>query len=55
MTLYDNIDSLLREDIPYTGEGFIWKQLELKQINIRRFLYGISIIRNNNKIEQVVS
>jgi hypothetical protein len=53
LTLYDDIDSLLKEDIPYTGEGFTWKQLELKKINIRRFLYGISIIRDN-RIERVV-
>jgi len=54
MTVFNTIDTLLKEDCPHTGEGFLWKQLELQNIHIKRFTCSYALMRNNNVLETIV-
>ena len=54
MTAYDSIDVLLKEDCPHTCEGFLWKQLQLQNISIKRFMYGYGLVRKNNVYEPFI-
>ena len=40
MCLYNNIDNLLKEDIPYCSEGFLWKHILNTKIINRRFIFN---------------
>jgi hypothetical protein len=56
MLAYTNIQTLLgQEDCPHTCEGFIWKQIVMRQINIQLFNMKYSVIRANNVIETVIN
>jgi hypothetical protein len=54
MTAFDTIDSLLKEECPHTGEGFLWKQLLNTNTPIKRFMCTYGIMRPNNVLEPVV-
>jgi hypothetical protein len=54
MTVYDTIDSLLKEECPHTGEGFLWKQLLNTNTSIKRFMFMYGLMRENNRLEPLV-
>jgi hypothetical protein len=54
MLIYSNIKILLEEDCPHTGEGFIWKQLMMKDINVNLINTKYSLVRKNNVIEPLI-
>jgi hypothetical protein len=54
MSVFDNINDFIAEDeCPHTGEGFLWANLILKNIPIKRLEIGFSVKRKNN-VELVV-
>jgi hypothetical protein len=54
MTVYDNIDALLKEDCPHTGEGFLWKQIQGTGLVNKRFMMMYGFIRGNLQFDRFV-
>jgi hypothetical protein len=54
MTIYENIDEILKEDFPYTGEGFIDRQINYDNIINKRFMYGYGFLRESGKYDKFV-
>jgi len=54
MTAFNTIESLLKEECPHTGEGFLWKQLLNTHTTIKRFMFMYGIMRQNGALEPVV-
>ena len=48
------MDRLLKEEIPYTGEGFLWKQIQLEKLVTKRFMHAYGIVRQNNRFERII-
>ena len=53
MLTYENINNLINTDCPHTFEGFLWKQINVNNINIERFIFFYGAIRKNNIYEGI--
>ena len=53
MLNYENINNLINTDFPHTFEGFLWKQINVNNINIERFIFFYGAIRKNNIYEGI--
>ncbi len=55
MNTYENIQTLLIENCPHTGEGFLWKQITNNNINLHRFICSYGQIGKNNDYLSIYS
>lgn len=53
MLTYENINNIIKTECPHTFEGFLWKQVNINNINIERFMCSYGIIRKNNIYESL--
>jgi len=53
MLTYENINNLITTDCPHTFEGFLWKQININNLSIERFMCSYGIIRKNNIYESL--